>query len=394
MAKDVQGMRGGAGTGGAGRWRRASRGLRALLLTAALVIAGGLDVGALLSAATAQHTGGHFGGGSFGGGGGGRGGGFGGGGGLGSSGGFGGGSSRSSGGVYVWHGGSSGGGGNCGDQAVGMFLMIVISMIVLIVKSRIGGDASYTGSAPSVPHYGGGLSYEAPIDVSAISLAIDWRARAQLQARLAELARTGDTGTPGGLATLLHETVVELRRCEVSWLYAGAVNASPAPPAIAEGTFRRVAQDMRSRYKLDVVAARDGAVQTAEAPAMRAREHEGQGVVVVTLVVAARREIPDISRAADANELRLLMRNLGGLTARDLVALEVIWSPAVEEDRMSTAELEALYPELRVIDEHTVVGRVFCGYCGAPFAAELPRCPNCGAPSSDALRKVSTGAAG
>jgi uncharacterized membrane protein len=157
---------------------------------------------------------------------------------------------------------------------------------------------------------------------------------------------------------------------------------------MAENTFRRIAQDMRSRYKLDVVAAKDGSLRTANAPAMRPREHEGQGVVVVTLVVAARREIPDVSRATDAHELRRLMRELGSLTPRDLVALEVIWSPAVDQDRMSTAELEALYPELRVIEEHTVVGRVFCGYCGAPFAAELPRCPNCGAPSSDAVRKA------
>jgi hypothetical protein len=75
------------------------------------------------------------------------------------------------------------------------------------------------------------------------------------------------------------------------------------------------------------------------------------------------------------------MRALGGIGAMNLVALEVIWSPAAEEDRMSTAELEVLYPELRRIDEATFVGRVFCDYCDYPYAAELGKCPQCGAPA-------------
>lgn len=57
---------------------------------------------------------------------------------------------------------------------------------------------------------------------------------------------------------------------------------------------------------------------------------------------------------------------------------------SVETDRMSTAELEVLYPELRRIEEHTIGGRVFCGYCGSPFAQELSRCPHCGGPAADA----------
>lgn len=63
-----------------------------------------------------------------------------------------------------------------------------------------------------------------------------------------------------------------------------------------------------------------------------------------------------------------------------LAAVEIIWSPAAEEDRMSTAELEQRYPELRKIDETAIAGRVFCAYCRGPFAMELLECPHCGAP--------------
>ncbi len=63
-----------------------------------------------------------------------------------------------------------------------------------------------------------------------------------------------------------------------------------------------------------------------------------------------------------------------------LAAVEIIWSPAAEEDRMSTAELEQRYPELRKIDETAIAGRVFCAYCRGLFAMELLECPHCGAP--------------
>jgi hypothetical protein len=62
--------------------------------------------------------------------------------------------------------------------------------------------------------------------------------------------------------------------------------------------------------------------------------------------------------------------------------MEVIWSPAAADDRLSTAELEHLYPELRAIDPESVLGRVICAYCGGPYSGELLRCPHCDAPSS------------
>jgi hypothetical protein len=48
---------------------------------------------------------------------------------------------------------------------------------------------------------------------------------------------------------------------------------------------------------------------------------------------------------------------------------------------MSTLELEALYPDLRKIDEASVAGRTFCKSCRGPYPAELDRCPHCGAHS-------------
>lgn len=52
-------------------------------------------------------------------------------------------------------------------------------------------------------------------------------------------------------------------------------------------------------------------------------------------------------------------------------------SPSEETDRMSSAELEVLYPQWVRLDEG--VGRVVCAHCRAVWARELLRCPACGA---------------
>jgi uncharacterized membrane protein len=326
-----------------------------------LVIFSVLLAFSLGSPAVAQTTGGSFGGGSFGGGGGG-GGGYSGGGGGGSYG-----------GVSTYH--RRGAGGGCEDGTVASAALFMVGGFVLFFMMAWAGPASSTHETPRLS------PTHSLVDVTGISLAIDWRERDKLQQKLRALADEGDTSTPGGLARLLHETVIALRRVETSWLYAGAVNHQPMPLRHAEREFRTIASEMRSRFRQELVRNADGTTRTEEASPLKARAEEGPGVVVVTLVVAAHGHIPDVAHAQNAAHLHELMRALGGIGAMNLVALEVIWSPAAEEDRMSTAELEVLYPELRRIDEATFVGRVFCDYCDYPYAAELGKCPQCGAPA-------------
>lgn len=308
------------------------------------------------SAALAQSSGGSFGGGSFGGGGGGGGGSWGGGGGS-----YGGGS-------YGGGGGSLSGGGLC---CVVLFILVVYGLAFLLKAGRRPRSGS--------PAWGG-------MDVSALVLAIDWRARRDLQQALDRLARSGATGSRQGLVRLLRETATHALRHERSWLYAAVSNYQPMSPPQAEGAFRRIAQTARSRFQHELVRGEGGGARAAEGPQMRARRHEGEGVVVLTIVVAARRELIDVRDPRDARALGGALRAFAAIGPADLVALEVIWSPAAEEDRMSTAELEVLYPELVRLDERSVVGRVFCGHCRAPFAGELSACPHCGAPREGARR--------
>lgn len=222
---------------------------------------------------------------------------------------------------------------------------------------------------------------EAPgIDVSSIVLAIDWRARRAIQTQLTRLATSADVKTREGRLQLLHDAAGLLLGSESSWLYAAVANHDPAAPAAAEQTFRRIASDARAAYRKEVVRSDEAGLDHAPAGDQHARREEGPGVVVVTLVVACRTRILDLADPTNAGGLRALLSRVAEHSLDELVAIEVIWSPAAEADRMSTAELETLYPDLRRIDDRTMAtGRVFCAYCSSPFTAELMKCPHCGA---------------
>lgn len=346
------------------------------ILIGAVLSALGAALGALVAPhdALAQRTGGSFGGGSFGG----RGGG---GGHFGGGGGFGGGGFHGGGGSFRYHGGS-GAGGSLGGA--GSCVLAIFVLVFLFVAMNKAGAGAPRYPRPEYDTYVPGPAQR--IDVSALMVALDARARPFVQKRLDDLARSGDTRTPAGLRALLHETVSMLRRSELAWVYVGVLNTKPLAPDQAEALFRSTSTSMRSRFKEELVRRAEMGLATQATPEMRAREEEGQGLVVVTLLVAASCEIPDVTKATDRVQVDLLVRSIGAITAQQLNAIEVIWSPAAENDRMSSAELEAIYPELQRLPGAETVGKVFCAYCSGPFPRELPRCPHCGAPSAEAIR--------
>jgi uncharacterized membrane protein len=360
--------------------------------------------------ALAQSTGGSFGGGDFSGGGGsdyGGGGGSSDWGGGGSYGGDygGGGYGGDYGGSYGSYGGGGGGGGmGCGGLCCTGFIVAIVVVIMIIQQRRAQASGMYPpagggmgrpggfGPMGGMPMGGGGYMGPNAMYVSQISIGLDWRARAQLQQTLMQMAQRGDTGSPQGLANLLNETVLNLRRNEMSWLYAMYKDAGAHAPQNAQSAFQQLANEARSRFRSELVRGAAGqAANVVDAPGMVARADEGKGTVVVTIVLATRRPVQGFTSALpgatppvpgpEAGQIRAALADRGTIHAQQMVALEVVWSPAAENDRMSTAELEQFYPEMKLIDPNSIAGRVFCAYCNGPFPAELLTCPHCGAPA-------------
>ena len=143
--------------------------------------------------------------------------------------------------------------------------------------------------------------------------------------------------------------------------------------ANTESTFVRFTHELAARYQHE----------RGHAPSnLQAHRNEGEGLVVVSVVLATSTAMPPLPQASDPSALRAAVDGLRRIQSPEVLALEVIWSPAEELDRMSSLELEGLYPELLRLDDQAAFGRVSCGYCRAPFPGELGQCPACGAPST------------
>ncbi len=217
------------------------------------------------------------------------------------------------------------------------------------------------------------------VDLTEVRIALDARSRVFLQRELMEQGRRADTRTKAGLVSLLRVVVRALEQSSSAWVYAGAKNFRPMSSILAEATFKRLASEARAKFTHELLRHDASGVREGEGHGvLRSAEREGEGVVLVTLIVAASREIADFE-ASSPDELVKVLDDLAALTDRSLVALEVSWLPADEGELMSTATLEALHPDMKKLPG-AIGGRLFCGYCKGPYAAELAKCPHCGAP--------------
>lgn len=214
------------------------------------------------------------------------------------------------------------------------------------------------------------LAFAKRYEVRRLSVGFGPRARVELQAALRELARTARTATPQQRGALLAEVVSRLRAHRddvryVAWQSIPVRHYRGATATVGARRFFALAADLRARYRHETTA--------QSAPDLSYRAEEGPGLLVVSVVTLASR-----GRDPFGTNPHELDRALFAMERQQPEGLELIWSPSESADRLSSAELESLYPELQRLDER--VGRVTCKTCSAVFAAELRRCPACGRP--------------
>jgi uncharacterized membrane protein len=337
----------------------------------------------LIPAARAQDTGGSFGGGSWdsgdSGGGGGGGGDY-------SSSGSDYSYSGSSNDYYSYSGGSSpsntsySSGGSGRRSSGGELVFMAIGAVVLGIGWLWG---NWKGSGGSVTSYTGG-SYvpQNQADVTVLRFGLDARVRPYVQKELDRIAKSADTKTKPGLVKSLGEVALMLRRIRDTWVYGGAFNEPMRPMQDSHATFQKHVAAARSTFRHELVRNADGETTTAEAPDHVRLTEEGPGIVLVTIIVAAKQELFTVNRIGDGDDLRRALEVLSALTSQILVAMEIVWTPADPDDRMSSVELEALVPDGVFPIRGAMVGKVICSYCAGPFPLELMSCPHCGAPAA------------
>jgi uncharacterized membrane protein len=220
------------------------------------------------------------------------------------------------------------------------------------------------------------------VDVSVLRIAVDGRARKFIQTELKQIADTTDTATPQGRTAMLREVALLLRRVRDAWVYGGAVNEPMRAIGASKTVFDRYVDDARSRFREETIRNEQGAKTSMAASSYTPRSDEGAGVILVSIIVAARRELFTVNRIGSGDDLRQALDSASQIATDNLVAIEIVWQPSEDTDRLSSMELEAKYPRPDLIPiQGALVGKTFCSYCGGPFPAELVSCPHCGAPA-------------
>jgi uncharacterized membrane protein len=168
-----------------------------------------------------------------------------------------------------------------------------------------------------------------------------------VQKRLAEFAEKGDTSTEAGLAALLQQTALELLREKDAVRYVGADGRGPMSLTNAETTMNSLALAERSRFQVERVRASEGRVSASTAAAEEGKE--ALELIVVTLVAATRTPLGNFKSVTSLEELEALLSELGSTSPDGLLGLEVIWTPADENDSLTQMDVMTTYPDLRGI---------------------------------------------
>lgn len=195
--------------------------------------------------------------------------------------------------------------------------------------------------------------------VSVTRLQVGLLAQARdLQPELNRIAETADTNSPEGRAEVLQEASLALLRHPEYWVYAGG-GTQQAKLNSAEAQFNRLSLAERSKFseetlsnvnnQLKAALAKDALPAAGELDNPTRLISEGPGeYIIVTLLAATlgKFEIPNINTTDD---LRQALRQIGSIPSDRLLAIEVLWTPQAEGDTLTSDDVLAEYPDLKLV---------------------------------------------
>ena len=227
-------------------------------------------------------------------------------------------------------------------------VLIVIAIANFLINSfrRIGGDGvsadGYTSQSVSNP----------PVTISQVQVGLLAEARS-LQPELDRIAQSANTGSTAGLAKVLQETTLALLRNPEYWAYATA-ESEQTRLATAEAAFNNLALTERSKFQAETLSNVKSELQQKEQTGTLVKSDVPTEYIVVTLLVASQGKLtlPPLKSEAD---LRQALNKLGAVSSEELIALEALWTPQASGDTLTSDDLVAAYPDLKLLLELTVL---------------------------------------
>jgi uncharacterized membrane protein len=233
----------------------------------------------------------------------------------------------------------SGGGG-----LFSLLIMVAVGGFLLQTFRRVTGGDSFEGDV-----------YNPQVSIAQIQVGLLADARS-VQSKLDQLAETVNTDTASGRMHLLQETSLELLRHPEYWTY-GKTSTQQAKLDRAEAVFNQLSLNERGKFTTETLSKVNNQLRQADANpilnstgelATVAQEPERAEYIIVTLLVAATRSL-DLPKINGDTDLRQALQTLGSVDASAIVAIEAIWTPQANGDALTTDDILAYYPDLKLV---------------------------------------------
>lgn len=229
-----------------------------------------------------------------------------------------------------------------------LFSILIVFAIANFVMSAVRNAGSGGGGQRELE------SDNPPVSVGKIQVGLLATAR-ELQRELNELGLSADTGTPEGRAMLLQEVTLALLRHPEYWVY-GSTESQVAPLSMAEAKFNQLALGERSKFTSETLSnvnnqlrqAASGDLIAGKAGELANSPDSSGDYILVTLVVASLGR-SELSAVNDSVEMRQVLQQVGAIGSDRLLAIEVLWTPQAEEDTLTTDDILAGYPNLKLM---------------------------------------------
>lgn len=185
------------------------------------------------------------------------------------------------------------------------------------------------------------------VTVSKLQVALSSSAPS-VQSELSKLTLEADTATTQGLKKLLEDAVVTLLRNTESWTHVFGSSETISNREAAETVFNRLSIEERSKFSAETLTNVDGKIRQRELIKPE-KNDDGAAYIVVTLLVGTADDRPLFASIDTSEEMQEMLKQVAAMQLDYLMVFELLWSPQVDTDTLTEAELAAEYGGLVAI---------------------------------------------
>ena len=231
----------------------------------------------------------------------------------------------------------------------GLFSVIIFFALAnfLVRAFRSAGFSEDGGS--------GGYGSTSKVSVAQVQVGLLANAR-ELQPELNRLALTADTSSASGRATVVQEASLALLRHPEYWVY-GATDSQKASLEAAEAKFNQLALTERSKFTDETLSNVDSVINeesqkalggNTEEGAIQIKEGDSGEYIIATVIVGATGNL-NLPKINGTEDLRQALQQVGGIGSDRLLAVEILWTPQADGDTLSSDDILAYYPNLKLV---------------------------------------------